>query len=498
MARTASPSAEVRAIRAQLDHPIVDADAHQLEVLPVVLDFVRDVGGPHVVDKLMNYFINARRAFRQTQDERDDRRTSIPVWWPVPTENTLDRATTVLPGLMHERMEEIGLDFSVVYPGQGLQVITLPGMADDELRRTAARAFNLYNASVFAPYADRLTPAAVIPMHTPQEAIDELDHAIGVLGLKAAVFAGDVLRPNPAFAREHPDLAHHVLYQDCFGIDSAYDYDPVWAKCIELGVAPTFHSGPIGWGSRVSVTRHQYNQIGGFAEGGEAIAKSLFFGGVTRRFPTLRFGFLEGGVTWGQSLYCRMLEHWEKRNAGEIVHLDPTRLDTAKFASLIDDYADPSVQAYRDRLVADSLWSDHPDELDDWSACGLTTGRDVHDRFVPSFYFGCEGDDRMAAAAFDTRLNPYGARLNAMLGSDIGHFDVPDMRTVIVDAFKLVDKSLMTTDDFRDFAFANAVRLHGGMNPEFFTGTVVERAAAALLAADADTRPAFTERGHAS
>ena len=102
----------------------------------------------------------------------------------------------------------------------------------------------------------------------------------------------------------------------------------------------------------------------------------------------------------------------------------------------------------------------------------------------------------MAAAAFDTRLNPYGARLNAMLGSDIGHFDVPDMRTVIVDAFKLVDKSLMTPDDFRDFAFANAVRLHGGMNPDFFTGTVVERAAAALLAAD--RKPAATERGHAS
>ena len=488
MARLAEPSAEVQAIRSQLDHPIVDADGHQLEVLAVVLDFVRDVGGPHVVDKLMQYFMHARRAFRQSQAERDDQRTSVPVWWPVPTENTVDRATTALPGLLHERMEEIGLDFSIVYPGQGLLVITLPGMADEELRRTAARAFNLYNATMFAAYADRLTPAAVIPMHTPQEAIEELEHAVRVLGLKAAVFAGDVLRPIPSVAREHPELAGVALYQDCFGIDSAHDYDPVWAKCIELGIAPTFHSGPIGWGCRTSVSRHQYNQIGGFAEGGEALAKSLFFGGVTRRFPELRFGFLEGGVTWGQSLFCRMLEHWEKRNASDILHLDPARLDTKRFASLIDEFAHPKVQAIRDRLVADSLWSDHPDELDDWSACGLTSERDVHDLFVPPYYFGCEGDDRMAAAAFDTRLNPFGTRFNAMLGSDIGHFDVKDMRTVLVEAHELVGEGLMTSDDFRDFAFANAVRLHGGMNPDFFAGTVVEHAAAEVLARDVPGR----------
>jgi hypothetical protein len=72
-----------------------------------------------------------------------------------------------------------------------------------------------------------------------------------------------------------------------------------------------------------------------------------------------------------------------------------------------------------------------------------------------------------------------------MLGSDIGHFDVKDMRTVIVEAHELVDEGLMTPADFRDFTFANAVRLHGGMNPNFFKGTAVEQAAADLLGADA-------------
>ena len=169
------PSSRLRAVRDQIDHPIVDADAHQLEVLAVVMDFIRDVGGPEMPDKLIGYMMNQRRAFRETLDERHDRRTTVPVWWPVPTENTRDRATTVLPGYLYERLDEIGLDFTIVYPGQGLQVITLPGMADDDLRRAVgARLQPRTTRRCSAPYADRMTPAAVIPMHTPDEAIEEL------------------------------------------------------------------------------------------------------------------------------------------------------------------------------------------------------------------------------------------------------------------------------------------------------------------------------------
>src|SRR5438552_18176386 len=103
MTAIANPNERLRAVRAQLDHPIVDADAHQLEVLAVVMDFIRDVGGPEMPDELIGYMMNQRRAFRETLDERHDRRTGVPVWRPVPTENTRDRATTVLPGYPAER-----------------------------------------------------------------------------------------------------------------------------------------------------------------------------------------------------------------------------------------------------------------------------------------------------------------------------------------------------------------------------------------------------------
>jgi hypothetical protein len=61
-----------------------------------------------------------------------------------------------------------------------------------------------------------------------------------------------------------------------------------------------------------------YNQIGHFAAAGAALAKSLFLGGVTRRFPELRVALLEGGVaglaTLGAQLpamFASDLGHWD-------------------------------------------------------------------------------------------------------------------------------------------------------------------------------------------
>jgi hypothetical protein len=54
------------------------------------------------------------------------------------------------------------------------------------------------------------------------------------------------------------------------------------------------------------------------------------------------------------------------------------------------------------------------------------------------------------------------------------------MRMVLPEAHELVEHGLITADDFRDFTFANAVRLWGTQNPDFFEGTAVDDAAAGL------------------
>ena len=192
----------------------------------------------------------------------------------------------------------MGIDVSVVYPTFGLLA---PHLDDEEIRRAACRAFNTYHADIFREYDDRLIPVAVIPMHTPQEAMEELEYAVKILGMKTVMLAGHVLRPVPAVARTAPEGAHFAYWLDTFCLDSDYDYDPVWAKCVELKVAPTFHSAGMGWGqSHVDFHLHVQSYWPFGAEAGEALCKALFFGGVTQRFPTLKFAFLEGGVSsWG-------------------------------------------------------------------------------------------------------------------------------------------------------------------------------------------------------
>ncbi len=467
-------------IRASLGHPIIDADGHFLELTPVLwpafLDTVRQVGGNDVALRFERAGDPTHDVavldpwYRMTDEERRENWTACPAWWVHPTANTLDRATVSLPRLLYERMDELGIDFSIQYPSNAL---TFRSLADPELRAVGCRAVNMLHAEVYAPYADRMTPAAVVPSHTPKEAIAEAEHAIRVLGLKV-ITLGHVLRP----VRNAP----HDRRLDALGIDSDHDYDPLWAKCVELGAAPTFHSGSRGWGSRRSVTNFSYNHIGHFSEGGTAICKSLFMAGVTRRFPALRAAFLEGGVSGACSLYAGIVGEWEKRNRQALEVVDPSRLDRDSLVALAGEYGDERV---RDGLDALRAFYEHeasrPFYQDDWAALQVERSEELRDLFVDSFYFGCEADDPTTAWAFDTRTNPYGARLRAMLGSDMGHYDVPDLARVVEESYELVERGLVSEDDFRDFTFGNAARLHAGMNPRFFDGTPAEAAVAALL-----------------
>ncbi|MGZ8454241.1 MAG: hypothetical protein ACXWZE_19315 [Candidatus Binatia bacterium] len=131
----------------------------------------------------------------------------------------------------------------------------------------------------------------------------------------------------------------------------------------------------------------------------------------------------------------------------------------------------------------------HPKNLDDWAACRAEKLEDLRDLFIPNFYFGCEADDPMVAWAFNAKTNPMGAKLKAMMSSDIGHWDVTEMNEVVEEAHELVDDGLIGEEDFRDYTFTNAAMLYAGMNPDFFTGTVCESAVAQLLACSSPKLP---------
>ena len=484
---TSSQSIDPAAIRARLDHPVIDSDGHVMEFMPLVLDYVKEIGGAQAVDGFQQALARFGRWFGMTPDERRDTWTWIPpAGNGTPPLSTLDNASAYLPRLLHGRMDDLGLDYAIIYPSLGLLCVSTPGMQDDETRRVACRAFNTYYADFYRECSDRLTPAAIIPMHTPEEAIEELEHAVGVLGLKAVVVAGHVRRPIPALLREHPELATSGLADrlDTFGLDSDHDYDPFWARCVELKVAPTQHNAFIGVGGHQSVSNYTYNHLGHFADSGAALCKSLILGGVARRFPTLRFGFLECGVGWACTLLADLVGHWEKLSLKAWEASRRRDHDLDEMRRLIREHGPPRLQ---ERLpeVMDMLAKQHATEplADEFAASGIESVEDIRDLFVPNFFFGCEADDPVTAWAFNGKANAFGARLQAMMGSDIGHWDVPDMRMVLPEARELVEKGLIGEDDFRDFVFTNPVRMHTGMNPDFFAGTRCESAVQEVLSA---------------
>src|SRR5215467_2019523 len=105
MKQTDAQRSRSAAIRARLNHPIIDSDGHTAEFEPALFDYLREVGGSRAVERmkaLPNSPISFRW-YRMTPRERRDTRLARPLWAAHPTRNTLDRATSSLPRLLHER-----------------------------------------------------------------------------------------------------------------------------------------------------------------------------------------------------------------------------------------------------------------------------------------------------------------------------------------------------------------------------------------------------------
>jgi predicted TIM-barrel fold metal-dependent hydrolase len=227
---------------------------------PEFLDCLKEVGGSGVVKRFLaeqgGIPVNMRGWQTMSARERQERKVPCPWWWQLPTKRTIDLATAMLAKLLNERLDEMGIDFTIVYNS-----VIFPNIIDAEARQAACLALNKFRAEIFSGYSKRMTPAPKIPMHTPEEAIAELEHAVRDLGMKVVMFPGFVQRPIPAEADKFPK----VFWYDTFGSDSQYDYDPLWAKRVELKVAPTFHQHGYRFGTRTSTSNFVYNSLGNLA-----------------------------------------------------------------------------------------------------------------------------------------------------------------------------------------------------------------------------------------
>jgi len=462
-------AASAAGIRAGLDHPVVDADGHVIEYWPA-LDralVAEGIEGGFAAFLQTANFDGSRTWQQLTPEERLRQRAYRSPWWGFPND-ARDLATATAPRLLHERLDELGIDLAVCYPSVGLQLMA---QRDERMRRLGSRAYNRYVARLFEDVADRLIPVAVIPTVTPEEALEELDFAVSELGLRAAVIGGFA-------ARRFDDASEHAFWIDGLGLDSLYDYDPLWQRLVELGVVASFHSGSMGWSGRRSTTNFSYNHMGNFAGASEATAKSLFFGGVLHRFPALRAAFLEGGVAWAIQLLVGLAEHFEKRGPKGLLDRDPSRIDGALYDALLARHASELEPAGDFGRRLPQLLAT-PDVVNDFEAAGIRGVDDISRQIALQCHFGCEADDPMAGLAYDAKRLPGALPLRPIFSSDIGHWDVAHMHEVLPEAHEHLERGWMDKSQFRGFVCDNAVRMYREANPDFFRGTLLERYAPA-------------------
>ena len=297
--------------------------------------------------------------------------------------------------------------------------------------------------------------------------------------------AGFVQRPRPARSPRRPRrLARGRMWLDSFGLDSAYDYDPVWQQVPSSSAwRPRFHSGRRSAGAAAARSRTTcYNHLGHFADGQpRAVPRRCSSAASPAASPTLNFAFLEGGVGWAATLYADLIGHWEKRNRDAMRHLDPAASTATLLARAARRSTAHARARRRPRRRCDvACAQSDPTTLDEWAAHAASSRReDILDLFVAALLLRLRGrrpDDRHGLQ--HQRLNPFGARLQRDVR--LRHRPLGRPRHGARCSRRRGSwstTSCITEADFQEFTFANPVRFVHGRNPDFFEGTVVEDAA---------------------
>ena len=103
------------------------------------------------------------------------------------------------------------------------------------------------------------------------------------------------------------------------------------------------------------------------------MCRSLFMGGVFRRFPGLRFAFLEGGVGWACQLFSDLVGRFEKRKWDEVVKFDPREFDLDLARELLAAFSEGRMASQAERYLAAAALAKKPEQrdrpfgVDDWA-----------------------------------------------------------------------------------------------------------------------------------
>ncbi len=205
--------------------------------------------------------------------------------------------------------EDLGIDSAVLYPTAAL---SYGKVVSRDWAIALAAAYNDWLYDTYMNGKRRFLGMGLIPMQEPEEAIKELRRCVEELGMPGAML------PSAGF-------------KDQLG---AKDFWPVYAEADRLGCALGVHGGAHeGFGfdhmnvyAPVHALGHPFGQMVGFA--------GIVFNGVMDKYPNVKWGFLEGGISW--FLLC--LERFDRSYETHIQYDPRNELIQLRPGERVSDY----------------------------------------------------------------------------------------------------------------------------------------------------------------
>jgi predicted TIM-barrel fold metal-dependent hydrolase len=208
------------------------------------------------------------------------------------------------PGPRLEKMDELGLDRSLMFPT--LASLIEERLSDDPLAiHVIVHSLNQWLDEVWGfNYQNRIFTTPVITLPIVEKAIEELEWCVK-RGARAIL-----IRPAPVPGFRGPRS---------FALP---EFDPFWERCVEYDVFVGMHSSDSGYsrytsewdGAAQEMLPFQTNAMSILNEWRpiqDAVASWVIHGALFR-FPKLKVGIVEAGSKWMFPLLDNMAEVWKK------------------------------------------------------------------------------------------------------------------------------------------------------------------------------------------
>jgi predicted TIM-barrel fold metal-dependent hydrolase len=249
-----------------------------------------------------------------------------------------------------EVLDQQGLEGCFLFPtlGVGMEEALLH---DVDAAHASFRAFNRWLAEDWGLATDdRMFAAPYLCLLDPDQALDEVDWAIGNGARVIVMRAGPVMHPSGGRSPADPV------------------YDPFWAAVDRAGITVAYHSGEAGygryvvdWGESSEFEAFRRTPLYGILTADRPISDTmaaLVCGGVFERFPRVRVATIESGSGWVKGLLGKLGKQFSL-TPGAFGGNDPVEALTSHL--WVAPYYEDDI-----RELADQIGTDHVLFGSDW------------------------------------------------------------------------------------------------------------------------------------